>query len=149
MMPYHLRPFRPADQPAARALILAGLAERFGVLIPGLNPDVDDITRHYLEQGHGFIVAECAGVLVGTGALLVQADGVGQLVRISVAPAQRRRGLGQALVRRLCRHGRERGLRRLVLETNEAWPDAIRLYQRCGFTIYDHRDGEVHLCLTL
>ena len=38
MPPIRIRPFDPSDQPAARALILAGLREHWGWLEPGTNP---------------------------------------------------------------------------------------------------------------
>ncbi len=42
-----IRPVQPVEQQAARALILDGLAERWGNLDPGKNPDLDDILTHY------------------------------------------------------------------------------------------------------
>jgi hypothetical protein len=70
--PLLIRPFAPADQAAARALILEGLGEHFGQIDPALNPDLAEIAAFYLARGHLFLVAEADGMLVGTGALRVR-----------------------------------------------------------------------------
>nr|NIW45215.1 hypothetical protein [Gammaproteobacteria bacterium] len=42
-----IRPIAPGEQNDARDLILAGLAERWGKLDPGRNPDLNDILIQY------------------------------------------------------------------------------------------------------
>jgi GNAT superfamily N-acetyltransferase len=150
MMTPTLRPFTPADQPVARALILAGLGERFGFIDETRNPDVDDIAAHYLAQGHLFLVAELAGVVVGTGALLFEDDGATcQLVRVSTRRDLRGQGIARLIVEALLAEARQRGRRRVWVETNEGWRDAIALYQRLGFTIIERCGGLVFLDLRL
>ena len=145
-----IRAFTSADQGAARALILAGLGERFGFIDETRNPDLDDIAARYLAPGHVFLVAEVAGALAGTGALLCEPDGATcQLVRISVRGDLRRGGIARAIVASLLAVARERGYRRVWVETDEPWRDAIALYERMGFTVYERRDGLVFLDLTL
>jgi ribosomal protein S18 acetylase RimI-like enzyme len=144
--PFLIRPFRPADQAAARRLILQGLGEHFGVVDEALNPDIDDIATCYIQQGHLFLVALADDEIVGTGALIFA---TGQLVRVSVSRDCRRLGLGRALVLRLIAAGRARGLARLWMETNDDWDAAIGLYQNCGFTEYDRRDGNIYMQLDL
>ncbi len=143
-----IRPFAPADQAAARRLILAGLGEHFGHVDELLNPDLADIQATYIGPGHLFVVAWLAGERVGTGALRI-AVREGELVRISVSPAQRRRGIGQAIVADLIDQARQRGLPRLLVETNYDWYDAINLYQRFGFTEYGRDATNVYLSLDL
>ena len=144
-----IRPFAPADQEPVRRLILSGLGEHFGFVDEARNPDLDDIATSYLAAGHAFVVAELAGELIGTGALIEEAPGVGRLVRMSVSPAHRRRGVGRALVAHLIDLARCRGYRRLVLETNDDWDDAVRLYLSCGFVESDRAAAEIHLVLDL
>lgn len=143
--PFLIRPFRPADQAAARRLILQGLGEHFGVVDETLNPDIDDIATSYIQQGHLFLIALAGDEIVGTGALIFEDGPAGQLVRVSVARDCRRLGLGRALVARLIAAGRDRGLTRLWMETNDDWAAAIGLYRSCGFTEYDHRDGNIYM----
>lgn len=145
-MLYTLRPFMPADQSAARALILAGLGERFGVIDETRNPDVDDIAASYLAHGHTFLVAEAAGEVIGTAGLIFEPDGATcQLVRVSVRRELRRQGVARALVAALLAEARELGMRRVWVETDEPWRDAIALYKRLGFVEYAWRDGLVFL----
>jgi ribosomal protein S18 acetylase RimI-like enzyme len=144
-----IRPFVPADQPAARRLILEGLAEHFGVVDESRNPDIDDIAAHYLGRGHLFLVSHDAEGLVGTAALVFESPAVGQLVRVSVAARCRRRGVAKALVMRLIDAGRAQQLVRLWMETNDDWEPAIRLYRSCGFKEYARRNGNIYMELDL
>ncbi|HSH82966.1 MAG TPA: GNAT family N-acetyltransferase [Herpetosiphonaceae bacterium] len=146
---FAIRPFTPADQVAARDLVLDGLGEHFGWIDPSRNPDVDDIAAHYLARGHLFVVAHIGETLVGTGALIAVDEQTGRLVRMSVHRRWRRRGLGRALVAHLIAAARERGYRRVVVETNKDWWDAIVLYRQCGFHEYDVDEGSVYLELDL
>jgi ribosomal protein S18 acetylase RimI-like enzyme len=144
-----IRDFAPTDQVATRRLVLAGLGDHFGVIDETMNPDLDDIATHYLAPGHRFVLAERDGTLVGTGALIEESPGTGRLVRMSVDRAHRGRGIGRALVNHLLAAARARGYRRVVVETNDDWWDAIALYRACGFTEFDRHDGEIHMWLDL
>ncbi len=57
--------FRPEDQDAVRALILAGLEERWGAVDPSLNPDLDDIAAIYADSV--VLVAWTGNEIVGAG----------------------------------------------------------------------------------
>ncbi len=139
-----IRSIEPADQRAARALILAGLGEHFSDLDPLYNLDLDDIWQVYVVQGHVFVVAEENGRLVGTGGLLVQAT-EGQLVRVSVAQDRRGRGIGRLLVENLVAAAQSQGLARVWMETNDDWHAAQALYRACGFQEFDRREGCVFM----
>jgi ribosomal protein S18 acetylase RimI-like enzyme len=95
-----------------------------------------------------FIIAEIGQALAGTGALIIDAD-IGQIVRLSVSPQWRRRGIGRALVAALLEVAHTRGLARVWMETNNDWHDAIDLYRRCGFQEFDHREGCVFMAVDL
>ena len=45
-----IRRFRPADQDAVKALVVAGLGEHWGGVDATLNPDLDDIASHYAKS---------------------------------------------------------------------------------------------------
>ncbi|MGZ3678497.1 MAG: GNAT family N-acetyltransferase, partial [Ktedonobacterales bacterium] len=93
-----IRPFAWGDQAMVRKLILRGLGEHFGFIDEARNPDLDDISLHYLAVGNCFIVAERGDEIVGTGALVARDGNTGQIVRVSVSSACRREGIGAALV---------------------------------------------------
>jgi len=140
-----IRPFSPADQQAVSSLILEGLGEHFDTINPALNPDLDNIFASYVNPGFLFVVCETDRKLVGTGALIPEMAGTGRIVRVSVANSHRRQGIGRLITDYLINVAPEHGYNQLVVETNEDWFDAIRLYQQCGFIECDRRDGEVHM----
>jgi GNAT superfamily N-acetyltransferase len=144
-----IRPFQAKDQEAARQVILDGLGGHFGYIDESLNPVVDDIMASYIVPGHVFVVAEVRGNLVGTGALVIEREDVGRIRRVSVQRGCRRKGIGSALVKHLVGIARHRGLKRLLVETNNDWHDAIRLYKHCGFMEYERDDVSVYMVLVL
>jgi GNAT superfamily N-acetyltransferase len=142
-----IEPLTPADQPAARALILAGLEEHWGWLDLSLNPDLDDILTSYAPGV--FLIAKLNDDLIGTGALIPEGDGVGRIVRMSVDKLHRRGGIGTRILRALLGEARTLGYTKIVLETTDTWDDAISFYLRNGFRITHRADGDVHFEIAL
>ncbi len=122
---------RADEQQAARDLILAGLAERWGQLDPSKNPDLGDLLGTY-DDGL-FLVARYGGQVIGTGAFRHHDAETVEIVRMSVHRNWRRRGIGRAILAALCCEARARGYRRVILETTRTWDDAITFYRACGF----------------
>jgi ribosomal protein S18 acetylase RimI-like enzyme len=143
------RSFKRGDQARVQRLILAGLGDHFGEIDPKLNPDLDDITASYVASGHTFVVGEIEGTIVAAGGLIRVQEDLGRLVRVSVAGEYRRKGIGQAIIVYLLKVARQNGYRRLLVETNHDWTDAIALYQRCGFREYDRDEESIHMRLDL
>ncbi len=142
-----VRPFRPTDQTAAQELILSGLAERWGHLDPAKNPDLDDIATAYAAGT--FLLAWDGDEIVGTGALIHEAEGMARIVRMSVAAARRRQGIGSLILRHLLAAARAAGYRQVTLETTSTWHDAIAFYERHGFRQIGAWDGDTHFVLDL
>jgi len=82
-------------------------------------------------------------------------DGVGELKRMYVRESARGRGVARLLLAHLERTAAAAGIRRLVLETGLAQPEAIALYRSSGyvdvpsFGYYIDHDDSVHLGKTL
>lgn len=93
---------------------------------PGPAPTADDITVFY--------VAYSDGVAVGCGGLRERDATEAEVKRMFVLPAHRGAGASVAIVRRLEQFATDRGYARLVLETGNEQPDAIRFYEREGYT---------------
>ena len=144
-----IRPFTDQDQAQARAVILESFKGRFGFIDETRNPDLQDIVASYLTPGHVFLVAEHAHCVVGTGALLIRPDAIGELVRVSTSHAYRRQGIARRICQQLIVEARQRGIHTLKLETNWDWYDAIRLYQKLGFHIHQRLKNNVHLEMNL
>jgi GNAT superfamily N-acetyltransferase len=134
-----VRAFAAADQEAARRLIVEGLGAHFGFVDESMNPDLNDIATSYAK--HVFLVADAGGEIVATGALKLEGDGRGQIVRMSTAPDWRRRGIASAVLRGLLEAARERSCASVFLATNAAWRDARGLYEANGFVLVAEGDG--------
>lgn len=94
---------------------------------PGEKPTADSVPI--------FLVARTLdGTAVGCGGLRPLAGGGAEIKRMFVLPAARGAGVSVAILRALEDEARGLGLPRLVLETGTAQPDAIRFYQREGYT---------------
>lgn len=142
-----IQQFTPADQPAAKALILQGLEEHWGALDLSLNPDLNDIAASYATGV--FLCAWLDGELAGTGAIVPEGEGVMRVVRMSVQKERRRMGIASQILIALLSEARRRNGHTVVLETTETWDDAIGFYLRHGFRIIEHRDGDAHFELQL
>jgi GNAT superfamily N-acetyltransferase len=134
-------PFTREDQIPVRALILQGLAERWGGQAdPTLNPDLGDIAGSYATGTT--LIARLDDLLVGTGTVVPRERHVEEVVRMSVAPAARGGGIGTQLLGMLVDAASARGARRIVCETCAHWESAVRLYLAFGFTVTHYRDGD-------
>lgn len=142
-----IHPFQPENQAAAKALILAGLKEHWGVLDPSKNPDLNNIAQTYANAT--FLVAWEGDRVIGTGALVPRENSTAEIVRMSVAADQRRKGVGRQILQRLCEQAKHAGFKRIVLETTETWAEVIEFYQRFGFQITHYIDGDVYFALDL
>lgn len=129
----------PWDDPAGEALRTAQQAEvsaRYGVpdSEPGPKPTAADIAVFLVafdEPGGSEAGAEIA---VGCGGLRALDDAHGEIKRMYVVPERRGTGVATAILTALEGEARGRGWTRLVLETGDRQPDAVRLYEREGYT---------------
>ena len=135
-----LTPCQNQDQPAAKALILDGLVDHWGVLDEGKNPDLDDIATTYADGV--FLVARLDDKIVGTGAFKPYSATQVEIVRMSVKKDLRRQGIGQQILSELCKIAAEKGYAEVILETTKIWQDVIDFYLSYGFEITHHQDGD-------
>ncbi len=80
-----------------------------------------------------FFGARVDGKLMGCGAIRVVGQDYAEIKRIFVDPSSRGLGLGKALLNRLESESRLLGLFELKLETGIFQPEAIGLFERCGY----------------
>jgi putative acetyltransferase len=96
-----------------------------------------------LDPAVTFFSARRDGELLAIGALKQLDETHGELKSMHTAAAARRTGIGRAMVDHLVDLARQRGYRRVSLETGTTdafWP-ARALYQASGFTDCDPFDG--------
>ncbi len=142
-----IRRFRPEDQEPVRSLVLAGLREHWGQLDESMNPDLLDIHAAY-AQGT-FLVAWSGEQIVGTGAFIPCSADTVEIVRMSVAKAWRRQGIGRKILAALCRSAYQAGYQVAILETTTTWQDAISFYEHFGFRRTHKVGDDVYFRLVL
>ncbi|MEU3018177.1 MULTISPECIES: GNAT family N-acetyltransferase [unclassified Nocardiopsis] len=122
----------PWDHPEAAAL-RAGqrreIAARYGTpdSEPGTPPSASDIAVFAVVRDGG-------GAAVGCGGLRDLGRGAGEVKRMFVLPDHRGSGAAPALLRALEDWARVRGWERLLLETGDRQPEAVRFYTREGYS---------------
>ena len=119
------------DHPASVALRQAQRDEielRYGTpdSEPGPAPTGDDIVAFYVAFSD-------EGEPLGCGGLRPLNDSEGEVKRMFVTPSSRGTGTSTAILTRLEASARDRGWIRLLLETGDQQPDAIRFYTREGY----------------
>lgn len=145
-----LRSFEHKDQSQVRALILSGLSERWGTdYNETYNPDLDDITRNYVNNGADVVVIEEAGIIAATGMLLREHSSNVRIVRMSVSRTHRRQGLGHRVVEELLARARLHGAKEVSVLTDTIWFSAVAFYKACGFTETGQDDVETHFTMML
>ena len=130
------------DLAAVRALIIAGLTQRWGDYRRAANPDLEAFERSYATAS--VIVATRDGEVVGCGILVAEAPGIARIVRMSVAAGLQRTGIGGGVLRALLERAVRLGYAEVVLETSADWQSAVSFYTRHGFTPTEQRDGDQH-----
>ena len=142
-----IAPLRPEDQREAKALILAGLEEHWGVLDESKNPDLDDIAASYANGV--FLVAWQDGEMVGTGAFRPVSQDIVEIVRMSVKREKRRQGIGREILAELCWRAYRQGYRRAILETTASWGEAVAFYRAFGFEATHQVAGDLYFAMDL
>jgi putative acetyltransferase len=123
-------PLASADARALIARLDAELTERY----PNPEDNHFELSADQVGEDRGvFLIARLDAEPVGCGALRQLEPATGEIKRMYVAPSARGAGVGRRLLEELEWHARRLGLRRLVLETGERQPEALRLYERAGF----------------
>lgn len=98
--------------------------------------------------------ARSGGKLVAIGALRHLGEGHGEIKSMHTTVSARGFGVGRAMVDHLVAVARERGYRRVSLETGtmDAFRPAVRLYERCGFVVCEpfgvYRSHPGSVCMT-
>lgn len=78
------------------------------------------------------VVRVATGEAIACGAIVLQPE-YGELKRMFTKPALRGRGVARALLAFLESEAQARGCNRFMLETGHLQPEALALYERCGY----------------
>jgi GNAT superfamily N-acetyltransferase len=121
------------DTPEASALI-AELDDYLNVVYenPG-DENYGDSAEKLVEKGVAFFVVRCDGQAAGCGGLLLHEREWAEIKRVYVRPAFRGLKLGRRLLQVLEEHALENGIRLVRLESGVRQPEALALYEKCGY----------------
>ncbi|HEX6929458.1 MAG TPA: bifunctional helix-turn-helix transcriptional regulator/GNAT family N-acetyltransferase [Gammaproteobacteria bacterium] len=127
-------PFAAAYKAAFRDLNLEWVETHF--FVEDYDREQLENPERILDAGGEIWFARLGDEIVGTGALYCHGEGSYEIAKMAVSPRIRGRGIGRQLMNRLIQRFRERGGKRLRLETNSRLEAAITLYRSVGFV--DH-----------
>ena len=133
------RPITAADNATIAAIIRAVLTE-FGANKPGTvyyDPTTDDLFSLFSAQGSAYSILEIDGKVVGGSGIYPThglPDGCCEIVKLYILPAARNKSLGKMLINECFAIAREKGYRQVYLETLPELSNAVKLYEKCGFT---------------
>lgn len=140
-----VRRYEPGDRERVRELAREAMADT-PEFVPGApDPDLADVTGHYLDAGGEFLV----GTVDGAGIVAMGAYGdlddwkepaldgparpVREVTRMRVDPGWQRCGFGRTLYRELERRARNAGVGEFVLDTGAENDRARGFYEAMGF----------------
>lgn len=136
-----IRSLSPADNAAIASIIRMSL-EEFGANKPG-TVYFDDTTDHLYElfeahKGSAYFVAEKDGrILGGAGIFPTEAlpEGTCELVKMYLDRSARGAGLGRRMIDHCLETARALGYTSIYLETMPELKQAIRVYEKFGFSL--------------
>jgi DNA-binding MarR family transcriptional regulator/ribosomal protein S18 acetylase RimI-like enzyme len=101
----------------------------------------EEFFQNYGPEKDRFWFAEADGEMVGAIAIVGRPDQQAQLRWFILHPRYRGLGLGGALLREAMQYCREKGVRRVFLETTADQQTAIRMYRKAGFRQVAEREN--------
>jgi len=130
---FTIRSFAESDLPECRTLYSEGLlAGKLAENDTGF--DIDDIVSAYMKPGSHFWVAQMPdSQLVGMIGVQHHEDGIGEIRRLRVSQAHRRRGIGTALVEAAVRFCHYCHYLKVTLDTFVDREPAIKLFEKFRF----------------
>lgn len=132
---YSIRRARRADENAVRKVVHGVLGE-YGLQPDhaGTDADLDNLEASYFARGGHFEVAVGTdGEIAGCCGVFALDDATCELRKMYLFKEARGHGLGGRLLRRALAFARNRGFRRMELETASVLKDALALYAGAGF----------------
>jgi putative acetyltransferase len=134
-----IRKLEKKDNPALAEIIRNSLAEH-GANKPGtvfFDPTTDDLESLFCEPGSSYFVAELNGSVLG-GAGIFPSAGLPkdtcELVKMYLIPDARKIGLGRKLINICLEKAKETGYQKVYLETLPELKQAVKVYEKFGFT---------------
>ena len=142
-----VRSLQPEDCPLVVAIIIEGLAERWGAYDPAMNPDLGRFPESFKDSV--ILVASNTTGPVGVGILRPSTKGESEIVRMSVRRDLRGRGVAGTILSELLSTARKRGIKTVRVETTASWSSAVAFYEKHGFRRTHLQAGDQHFAYEL
>ncbi len=134
-----IRQIELLDNPKLAVIIRNTLAE-FGANHPGTvfyDPTTDALYELFRQPRSAYFVAELKGQLLGGGGIFptkgLPADTC-ELVKMYLVPEARGIGLGKSIIKKCFEKAKESGFSKIYLETMPELKQALKVYEKFGFT---------------
>ena len=131
-----IEPFEMKYQPEFKRLNMIWL-DQFGLLETHDLEILDDPQGMVLENGGSIFLAMDGDKVVGTAGLYKEDEFSYELVKMSVEPSYRGRGIARLLLDTCLNLARDLGANRVFLYSNSQLQNAIRIYEQYGFRHID------------
>ncbi len=140
-----IRRIKPDEAAAAKQVIYRVAHQIFNDPLPledsiayyesrGELKDLDDIQQNYFENGGIFLIMLDGSQPICTGAIRKFKDDVCELKRLWLLTDYHGRGLGHRMLQELLAFAREKGYRKIWLQTDAVYQTrALDFYRRIGF----------------
>jgi putative acetyltransferase len=145
-----IRTIKPSDN-AAIARIIRTTLEEFGAVRKGTvyyEESTDHLYDMFQQPSSIYWVAELNGEVVG-GAGVYPTKGVPddttELVKMYLVPAARGLGIGKTLIEKCIQFAKEKGYKRLYLESMPELKRAISVYEKFGFKYLEKQFDTAHI----
>lgn len=104
-----------------------------------------------LEDIHDVVVLYSDEEAVGCGSFKFYKEGIAEVKRVYLKESYRGRGLGKTLMLEVEKHAKEKGYKKLILETGKPLIGAMRLYERLGYKVISnygqYKDMKESICM--
>lgn len=120
-----------------RRLVAAALAD-LGARYGGSGDETPVDAAEFVPPAGGFLVAWQDGTPVGCGGWRSHGAGVAELKRMFTVPSARNTGVARTLLAAIETDARDGGRARMILECGSRQPEAMALYERCGYHRIDN-----------
>ena len=102
---------------------------------------LDDPQGTILDRGGAIYLAEAAGQIVGSAALMKEHEGVYELAKMAVTQEFRGRGISKLLIEKCLVMARQIGAKKITLFSNHQLTTALHLYEQYGFRHVEVKDS--------
>lgn len=117
-----------------------------------LDYDLDNVKNVYMQSNGGFWIALYQDKVIGCTAIKETGNNrekVAELKRMYLYPEFRGKGIGKKLFELAQSHLKEKGYKTIVLDTTSKQGDAIKFYEKNGFTLKKRIGYELYYSKTL